>query len=107
MKTKFGYADVYCKEEEFIDDFGELDCKEYALIDYIEVYEEYRQEGHGREILMGAIKEAKKLNDIVKIIAHEYDSNVISISDLVKFYESCGFEVDSTCENGNVIMVLR
>ncbi len=104
MKNEYGFADVYLEEEDFIDESGEMDSKSYALIDYIEVSEEYRKQGYGREILMAAIKEAKEINDTVKIIAHEYDSDVIGIDELVRFYESCGFKVEDALENGNVLM---
>ena len=64
--------------------------EDHVRIDYIEIAPEHRGKGHATELVEKAIVAARRIADKklpVKIVAHEYDAEVISLSDLVDFYE--------------------
>ena len=98
IENNFGHVEVLLKTDEITEE-------EYALLDYVFVKEEYRRQGHATPLVMEAIRYAKTLSDNVKIVAHEFDEDVIELADLVDFYENCGFKVE-VCADINVVMVI-
>jgi GNAT superfamily N-acetyltransferase len=98
VETKYGFAQIIIDEE--------FDGSEYVRIDYVEITKEYRGQGHARELMEKAIEKAREMaGDTmgVKLVAHEYDEDVIELADLVAFYESCGFEIKNA-DGTNVVM---
>ena len=88
ITTEFGTASIIKDEDG-------------TRIDSLEVEPEYRNQGHGRGLLVRAIKEATKITDDGKIsIVADSKCEEFENADLVEFYESEGFSVvccDAQC----------
>lgn len=100
------YASWDAYQEEIYSEEGDVvGYAEYALVEKIWVPLESRKKGLGREMLKLAIKEIRDAgHETIKIAALPFDGGM-DMDDLVSFYESEGFSVEST-EGPAVIMVM-
>lgn len=74
----------------------ELECAIYVCLSRLYVEDHLRCKGFGRKLLREGIAEAKKRwPDLPIRLAVEPEKGVISVEDLIAFYESEGFYIES------------
>jgi GNAT superfamily N-acetyltransferase len=101
VTTPYGYVNLVVDKQYKMDDNGDPIEDEdgqpieedYIRLDYVEIYPQYRNQGHAKELVKKAIQEAKRYRLPIYLVAHEYDSDVIPLNDLVSFYKKMGFYV--------------
>jgi hypothetical protein len=77
---------------------NETPGENYALIDKLYVPESERKKGLGRTMIKNSLAEIQKKHPHlpIKVSAYPFGKNPIDMDNLVKFYQSEGFDVDNT-----------
>lgn len=105
LKEKPYYSWSLDNEPIFDHEGNESAGDDYARIDKLYVPEEKRSKGVGRKLLRDSIQEIqqKHPNMPIKLAALPFGKNGLDMENLVKFYESEGFDIANT-EGHAVVM---
>lgn len=93
------YAAWSIDQEEEIDDEGnETPGEKYVLLDKLFIPAGSRGNGLGRKLLRNTLAEIQEKHpDLpIRLAALPYDKSPLDMADLVKFYESEGFDIENT-----------